>query len=83
MRLRDFTGGRPAVYSDVVSNNLILPKKEKYTITDFKKLVNDGWDQLSARFIVSCSAGYYNAEISRKITSGDFRTLCELGLAMM
>lgn len=47
------------VYSDVVKNGLILEKKKKYTISDFRKLVEAGFTQLQARFIVICSDIYY------------------------
>jgi hypothetical protein len=49
-----------AVYSDVVNGGYILPKKDKYTMKDFETLVNDGWDRVSAKFIVMCSGIYYH-----------------------
>lgn len=49
-------------YSDVIKKNLILPQKNKYTISDFKKLVKTGYTQLEARFILICTDIFYNYE---------------------
>ena len=46
-------------YKEVVKNGLILPKKEKYTLKDFRKLVDAGYTQLEARFITICSGIFY------------------------
>lgn len=70
-----------SIYSDVVKNNLILPKKRKYTIQDFRKLLAEGWNQIDARWIVLCSAVYWDAEPNKKMESAKFLTLCQLGLA--
>lgn len=51
-----------AVYSDVTNNDLILPYKRKYTIKDFDKLIKDGWEPSSARWIILCSAVYWHCE---------------------
>lgn len=74
------------VYSDIVNNNLILPKKEKYTMRDFKKLVNSGHTQLQARFIVICSSIYYHeyepGHISNKFMTEQFTIACRYGRAI-
>ena len=70
-----------AVYSDVINSNLILPCKRKYTINDFRKLLAEGWSQIDARWIVMCSAVFWNADLSNQIGSAKFLDLCELGLA--
>ena len=77
-----------AVYSDVIDCGLVLPYKAKYTISDFRKLVSDGWSQLDARFIVVCSCVHYIYEgkpcgTSKRIESGKFLDLCKLGIAIM
>lgn len=46
-------------YSYIINNNLLVQKKEKYTIKDFKKLVAAGFTQTEARFILICSLIYY------------------------
>lgn len=70
-----------AVYSDVVNANLILPQKRKYTINDFRKLLKEGWSQLDARWIVLCSAVYWDAEPNKKLESSDFLKMCQVGMA--
>lgn len=70
-----------AVYSDVVNNNLILPRKRKYTISDFRKLLAEGWSQIDARWIVLCSAVFWNAEPNKRLESAKFLDLCQMGLA--
>lgn len=70
-----------AVYSDVVNANLILPQKRKYTITDFRKLLKEGWNQVDARWIVLCSAVYWDAEPNKKLESADFLKMCQVGMA--
>lgn len=70
-----------AVYSDVVNAGLILPKKKKYTITDFRKLLAEGWDQVDARWIVLCSSTYWKAEYNKRLESGKFLELCQMGIA--
>lgn len=72
-----------AVYSDVVNAGLILKRKKKYTFTDFKKLVNEGWDQIDALWIVTCSAAYYNAEMSKRLETNKFLDLCKCGIAIL
>lgn len=73
------------VYSDYVKNNMILPKKAKYTMQDYKKLVKAGYTPLQARFSCICSAIYYYYDIdcsadhiSYKIMSADFAEKCRL-----
>lgn len=46
------------VYSDIVSNGWILPKKEKYTMKDFRE-VHKKHDAITSRFIIICSAIYH------------------------
>ena len=70
-----------AVYSDVVNTGLILPKKQKYTIRDFRKLLTEGWNQVDARWIILCSAAYWNAEPNKKLESANFLKLCQYGIA--
>lgn len=74
------------VYSDVVKNNLILPKREKYTIRDFKKLVNAGYTQLQARFIVICSCIYHyeyeQGHISQVFYKESFTLKCKYNRAV-
>lgn len=46
-------------YRDIAGQSLILPKKEKYTIEDVRKLIKTGYTPKVARFIVYCSALYH------------------------
>ena len=64
------------VYSDVVSNGLILPRKEKYTMRDVNKLITDSLfnpvygrtlTKQEAVFIIKCSAIHYNTDYSESI----------------
>lgn len=70
-----------AVYSDVVDGGYILPKKDKYTMSDFKKLVKSGWNQIDARWIIICSAVYHETELSNKFGTEKFLFACSIGLA--
>lgn len=63
-------------YSDVVAQKLILPKKNKYTLSDFKKLEDAGHMARVARFICICSAIYHNVPYSRSFDSYVFRVYC-------
>ena len=79
-----------ATYGDVVNAGLILPFRKKYTFRDFRKLVEEGWSQIDARFIVLCSWAYYHGkaeyeqeDISVKLLSGKFLLNCELGTALL
>lgn len=72
-----------AIYSDVVNGGHILPKKSKYTMGDFKRLVAAGWEQLDARFIVLCSAAYHHAETSKVFGTEKFLIACETGIAIL
>ena len=53
------------VYSDVIKNNLILPKKEKYTKRDFLNVLAHGFKSTEARFICIVSAVYHNTSYSK------------------
>ena len=74
-------------YKEVVKNGLILPKKEKYTLKDFKKLVNAGYTQLEARFITICSGIFYfdyePGHVSQIFFSSDFTTKCKYNNALI
>ena len=60
------------LYSDVVKNGLILPKKAKYTKADVSKVLTDSLFTASERtvthneavFIVKCSAIYHGTDYS-------------------
>lgn len=52
------------VYSEVVANNLILQKKEKYTKRDYDMLRQYGLSHQEARFICLCSAAHYHTQCS-------------------
>jgi len=55
------------IYSDVIKNNwhLLLPKKKKYTKTDIKKILKKiNVSEQIARFIVLCTAIYYDTTCS-------------------
>lgn len=54
-------------YRDIVNNGLILPYKAKYTMKDFKRLIDEGKEPKLARFICVCSAAYYNTECSANV----------------
>ena len=60
-------------YHDMTGQSLILPKKEKYTIEDVRKLIKAGYKPKVARFIVYCSALYHF-----KGEPGHFDSLTEL-----
>jgi hypothetical protein len=65
---------RGMVYSDVVNNGWILPKKKKYTMRDVNNIVVDSLftrgSTLSTRtavFIVKCSAIYHDTDYSNSV----------------
>lgn len=66
------------IYSDVIKNGLILPKKEIYTIRDFEKLVKAGTIPKVARFICICSAVYYDTKYSVFFDSVKCKYLCNI-----
>ena len=43
-------------YHDMTGQSLILPKKEKYTIEDVRKLIKAGYKPKDERIIVNSSA---------------------------
>lgn len=69
------------VYMEVVNNGWIQPRKEKYTMRDFKKLLKSGFPPLVARFVLLCSAAHYETDCSRVIYSRAFFQKCQLGLS--
>jgi hypothetical protein len=66
------------VYSDIVKNDLILPRKEKYTIKDFEKLVKAGTEPKQARFICICSAIFHDTKYSKVFNSLKMRVNCNI-----
>ena len=66
------------VYSDVINNGLILPRKNKYTKKDFNILISAGTEPKEARFICICSAIYHNTEYSNFFNSSKTRFQCGL-----
>lgn len=70
-----------AVYEDVVRMGLIIEKKTKYTMRDFRKLEKDGYSQIDAQFIVVCSAAYHKSKMSNFFGTYKFLKSCELGNA--
>ena len=69
-----------AVYSDVVDAGLILPRKQKYTLSDVKNLVKSGWCAVDALWIVKCSCAFHQSKISEKIMTDKFFIACEMDL---
>ena len=76
-----------SVYDDVVNAGLILPKKQKYTISDVRKLIKEGWRPDLALWIVQCSMCFYwkrdgknSVGISKKLMSDKFFLACQAGL---
>lgn len=69
------------VYKDIVNNGWIQPRKEKYTMRDFKKLLKAGFPPLTARFILVCSAAHYYTTCSNVIYSRAFLRKCQFGWA--
>jgi len=61
------------VYNDVIENNyhLLLPKKKKYTKTDYKKLLKllPELEYKQIFFIVKCTAIYHDTEYSKFFNS--------------
>jgi hypothetical protein len=59
------------VYSEVIEKKLheLLPKKQKYTISDFKKIqkLKPELSLSEARFVVICTSIFHDAEYSRLI----------------
>lgn len=66
------------VYSDVINNGLLLPKKDKYTKKDFDFLLKEGKKPKDARFICICSAIYYNTTYSEFFDKTKTRIFCGL-----
>ena len=73
-------GIKAMIYNDVISRgwHLILPKKQKYTARDVKKIIeisssnpklNGGrpFDWKPARFITICTAIFHDAEYSKRL----------------
>jgi hypothetical protein len=56
-------------YRDVLALGLILPRKARYTITDYNKLRKQGHSVKAARFICICSAVYHNTEWANSLNS--------------
>lgn len=63
------------LYSDIVKNGMILPRKEKYTLKDVKDLIIDSLfnktggtlTEKEALFIVKCSAVYHGTDWSNTL----------------
>lgn len=53
------------LYGEVVKNGWILPKKKFYTIRDYRKLLEQGHNPKTARFIVICSAVYHDTDCTK------------------
>lgn len=76
------------VYSDILKMGLIQPYKKNYGLDDFKKLVETGMSQLTARFILLCTVVYYNIDCKQECYLQDdmcgsgFLKKCELGKAL-
>ena len=66
------------VYSDVVNEKKVLPKKAKYTKKDFNNLIKAGATAKNARFICICSAVYYDVEYSYFFNSLECYKLCRM-----
>jgi hypothetical protein len=54
------------VYTDVIEQNLILPKKNLYTIWDVKQLIKIHSYSIAV-FIVKCSAIYHATDWSKNV----------------
>jgi hypothetical protein len=61
-------------YSEVVKAGLILPKKEKYTMHDVNKIINNSLFEKQetltvnqAKFIARCSAVFHNTWFSKEV----------------
>ena len=54
-------------YSDIVEKGMILDYKNKYTMSDVKKLMAKGYDLSRASWIVVCSAIYHDTAYSLKV----------------
>lgn len=76
------------VYSDVVKKNLIQPYKKHYEMADFKKLVENGMSQKTARFVLLCTVAHYNIDCKQEcylqedMCGSGFLKKCELGKAL-
>jgi hypothetical protein len=66
------------LYSEIVANGWVLPRKQKYTVKDVDLVQADslfgrfGPNTLSARqsaFIVKCSAVYWNTDYSQAVAT--------------
>lgn len=55
------------VYSDIVKAGMILPKKSRYTIREYRALRGKGYSASLARFIIVCSAVYHDAVWSHSL----------------
>lgn len=62
------------VYSEVVANGMILPKKNKYTLRDVTNVMEDSLfnstktlTYTEAVFIVKCSAMYHDTSYSNNV----------------
>lgn len=64
------------LYSEIVKNGLILPKKQKYTIRDANNLIikslfnsNKTLSINIAKFICRCSAVFHDTDFSKSLTN--------------
>lgn len=55
------------VFNDVVKSGMILPKKSRYTIREYRALRKKGYSSSLARFILVCSAVYHNTVWSHSL----------------
>ena len=78
-----------AVYMDVVNGGHLMPKRKKYTMRDFKALVEEGYSQIDARWILICSNIWYyhntgcGHTLSKHIDTAKFCRQCQLGIALL
>ena len=66
------------IYSEVVNNGWVLPKKAKYTLHDINKLMTDSLfgkygkrtlTKKTASFIVKCSALYWCTDYTKAVSN--------------
>ena len=65
-----------ALYSDVISGGHLLPEKAEYGMSDYRKLVKEGWGHVDARWIGVCSSIYYGAKCNDDVMGSAFCDKC-------
>lgn len=65
-----------ADYFEVLNSGLILSRKDKYNMRDFKSLIESGWSHVDARWIILCSAAHHKVKVLHIFDTEKFLMKC-------